>query len=391
MPMLNTKLFKPQGFRCMHCQAVFDWGNLLYKCKYCGWPLTIEYEVLEHSSKRFLALIKGAKRLWDFYPILPIDNLHNIVTLGEGGTPLISATTRLTKHRFLYFKLESHNPTGSFKDRPISVIVTFAKENNISCVVAASSGNTGVSVAAYSAAGGLEAHIFLPGSCSPEKIALMQSYGAIVRKVEGTFSDAVRGLQQQKIQCINATTTLVNPLGLEGNKTIAYELAGALSKIDYIFIPIGAGPLLVGLYKGFNDLVKFGINTQVPHLVGVQPEGCAPIAEAFSLGLDHVEPWTKPVLTCAEGIADPLVGYEDDGTIALRCVRETEGFIVTVTDEEILSAMRALARFAGVLAEPAGAASFAGFLKVQEKVPRDSRVVCIITGSGLKGGWKWLN
>jgi len=386
-----------RGLRCFGCGRVFPFRIGQYECDECGWPLEVLYDRTPPVDKRseFVAIMERARRMWDFAALLPICREENRVSLGEGGTPLIRLESRAVPFEGLWIKNEGLNPTGSFKDRPLSVIVSVAREWNADLLMTSSSGNAGVALAAYSAAAGIPAVVVVPETVSEEKLVPMRLFGASVIKVRGTTSDAVK-LVEKAVghfggRCVDATTTFRNPLGIEGDKTIAYELIRDLGYIcpDYVIVPIGAGPLLVGIYKGFQDAYMAGVIDSIPRLVGVQAEGCAPIAYAFQQGSSTVKAWPYPE-TIASGIADPLFGYEVDGAVTLRFIKDSGGYCISVADREILSAMRLLASCAGLFAEPTGAVSMAGFLTLlaEGKLKGNEKVVCILTGQGFKEGRK---
>jgi threonine synthase len=335
-------------------------------------------------------MIRDAKCLWDFKRLLPVQDYRSIVSLGEGGTPLFLARGHLRRGPGeLLIKDETRNPTGSFKDRAISVIVSKARECGVKHVITASSGNAGVSLAAYGAAGGLTTTVVVPRSVAREKLAALVCYGVEVLLVDGTYSDAYTLAKKiaAERRWVNATTTFLNPYGLEGYKTIAYEIVRDMrfQSPDWVMIPIGSGPLLVGCYKGFNELKKYRIIDSVPAFIGVQAEGCAPIVRAFREKALKVTAWGNP-RTIAEGIADPLVGYERDGSLTLEVTRKSGGVMVSVTDDEIMTAVLMLARECGLFAEPAGAAAVAGYMELAREgfFGSDAKVVCVITGSGFK-------
>ncbi|MEM3658659.1 MAG: threonine synthase [Candidatus Hadarchaeum sp.] len=325
--------------------------------------------------------------MWDAFPFLPVTEPTNIITLGEGGTPLLSFPHL---HSGLWVKNEGLNPTGSFKDRPLSVIVSAAKERGAEALVTASSGNAGVALSAYSAKAGIPCLVVVGRNAAPEKIKTMQILGAKVVKIEdGDVSQCVALVREVVKICdlrvMDATTTFRNPLGLEGDKTVAYEIIRDMGKVpDWVIVPIGSGPLLVGIYKGFEEVLKVGLIDRVPRMVGVQASGCAPIARSFITG-ERVKPWSC-VQTIAAGIADPLRGYEVDGEVTLRVIRRSGGQCISVSDNQILAAMKLLASKMGIFVEPSGAASLAGFLRMCRDgliAERDS-VVCLLTGQGFK-------
>jgi len=382
-----------EGARCIGCGTRYPL-DILYKCERCGGILDIEYDYEE--AARVVAARGLSDELetgiWKYRPFLPVGDGANAVTLGEGGTALFQCDRLASRLGFeaLYVKDETREPTGSFKDRPVAVAITKALEFGVDTVVTSSSGNAGASVAAYAARAGLRCVVFVPSTTPTGKLAQIAMYGAKVIPVEGSCSDTYRLAQivAKRNGWLNVTTTFLSPYPTEGDKTIGYEIAEQLGwqPADWVIVPIGAGPLLVGAFKGFEELHKLGFISSLPRMVGVQAEGCAPIAKAFEEGRSEVEEWSDKPVTVATGIADPLVGYEDDGTYTLQIIRRSGGAALTVSDNEILQAAVYLSKTEGLFAEPTGAASIAGAMKLLHcgEIKRDDTVVCIVTGNGLK-------
>jgi len=378
------------GLRCTNCGHEYPLDVWHYECTRCRWPLEVYYSKPQKNAEQLRGVLNRAKRLWDYRQFLPVREPGYIVSLGEGGTPLLSVSRLVPNHTSIFIKNEAMNPTGSFKDRPISVIISKAREHGVQKVITASSGNAGGALAAYAAAAGIQAVVVVPESTPREKLVSIMVYGARIIKVRGTASDAVRLVSEicSRQKWLNATTTFANPYGLEGDKTVAYEIVRDLGfeVPSYVLIPVGAGPLLVGCYKGFRDLYEWGLIDSIPRLVAVQAEGCAPIAKAWRDGRDMVEAWNSP-RTIASGIADPLLGYEKDGSLTLKFVKRSRGLVLTVSDDEIIAAARLLAEKAGIFTEPTGAVALAGLQRLIRAGQFDTggkKVVCIVTGSGFK-------
>jgi threonine synthase len=370
--------------RCVDCAAQYL-PDLRYACERCGGILEVrEPEGVQTAEDPYLQA-----SMWRYGPSLPVSNISSVVSLGEGLTPLHRAT-RLGRaigglDGELWLKDETVNPTGSFKDRHISVAVSRARELGIAGIVCASSGNAGASASAYAARAGLPAVIVVPTETPIEKLTQIAACGALLFKVDGHYSNSYRLAQElaERHHLANVATTYVNPYGTAALKTVAREIFEQLGgrAPDYVLVPTGAGPLVKGVVQGFGDTGSSG----VPRVVAVQAEGCAPIVRAFERGDSTVTAWEKPA-TIALGICDPLVGYERDGSYTLRLTRETDGLAVAVSDEAIVDAMGALARLEGILAEPTGACSVAALMTLADlgRIPAGSRVVCLITGHGFK-------
>ncbi len=332
-----------------------------------------------------------SSNIWRYKSLLPVGDSKFMVSLSEGGTPLIKCENISAKLEFsnIYFKDESRNPSGAFKDRPIAVGVSKAKEFKREVVTTASSGNAAAALATYSARAGIKSYIFVPEHTPTEKVTQALVNGGNIIKVRGSYSNAYSTAQQaaRRFEWMNLTTTFLNPYAIEGDKTVAYELYTQLhgSVPDWILVPTGAGPLLFGIYKGFLELVELGLTEKSPKMVAVQAEGCAPIVEAFESGSRSVRGWGIPH-TVASAIADPLNGYEQDGELVLQIVRESGGIAVSVSDEKIVESVFELAGNEGIYAEPAAAASYAGLKKLIQhgSIAGSDTAVCIITGHGLK-------
>lgn len=362
--------------KCVSCQ--YEWPiEQQYDCPACGGILEVCYKLEESRCK-------------EFTPLLPLDK-QELISLGEGNTSLIPSQ-RLAKKiglKHLSFKCEFMNPTGSFKDRPVAIGISMAKKFGYKRVIVASSGNGAGSVSAYAARAGMEAVILVPESTPIEKVRQSQFYGASVIKVPGPYSHCFSLAKEigEKLQMCNLTTTFLNPYTVEGDKTVAYELIDQLEgKIpDIIFIPIGAGPLLAGIYKGYEEYNYFQPTKKMPRMAGIQAEGCNPIARAFLEERKEVQSVARPH-TLAGGIGDGLDGYAKDGTHTLTLIRQSKGFSLAVTDEEILQAQSWLAQYEGLFVEPSAAAALAGLItSVKEgRMKRTDQAVVVLTGHGLK-------
>jgi len=377
---------------CVFCSKEYP-IDVVYKCRKCGGVLDVRYDYEKLRDEVDLSELFSRKEdsLWKYRAFLPVRDSRNIVSLVEGMTPLFRAESlgRVIGLKNLYIKDERRNPTSSFKDRPYSVGVSMAKEFRAKATVAASSGNAAASLAAYSAKAGMDCYIFVHDKVPANRILEIQAYGARVIRVKG-YSGGIFEMSlaaSEKFGWYNLNTTFYNPYTVEGDKTLGYEIYEQMKfgVPDWIFIPIGTGPLLVGCCKAFKELRDLGLVNALPRMVGVQAEGCAPIAKAFEENKEEVEPWGTPT-TIARSVSDTLVGHPEEGTYTLRVIRESKGYAIAVTDEEILEAIDLLAKEESVLAEPASATVIAAAKKMAEDkiIDKDEVVVCPITGTGLK-------
>jgi threonine synthase len=358
-----------------------------YHCPDCGGILLVENDLSGWTGPD--PTVPGMER---YRELLPLDTDSQLISLGEGGTPLISAT-RLSEDMHdieVLLKNETVNPTGSFKDRALAVMTTRACDEGYGRVISSSSGNAGISSAAYAARAGVEAMVVAPESTRQTKLAQLTVHGARVVRVRGSTSDTyeLAKAAAETGKWANLTTTFLSPLATAGFKTIGYELADQLDghAPDWVIAPISAGPILVAVATAFREYRAAGRVDRIPRMVCAQAAGCAPIARAFEEGAENVTAWSDPPDTIATAIADPLRGYEDDGTLTLRVVRETEGVALTVTDDAIRKAIRRLAELEGVFAEPSGAVPLAALAILRDAgaIRAGSRVACLITGHGLK-------
>jgi threonine synthase len=324
--------------------------------------------------------------IWRYKPLLPVKADSPVPPLQVGWTPLYQAR-RLAEQLgllHLWIKDDGRNPTASFKDRASAVGVVKAMELGRDIITAASTGNAASSLSGLSASVGIKNMIFVPETAPQAKIAQLLVFGATVIAVKGTYDQAFD-------LCLAATkeygwysrNTAYNPYLSEGKKTAALEVCEQLGwdAPDRIFVSVGDGCIIGGLWKGLKNLVALGFIDKMPRLMGVQAEGSAVLHTAWRKGTEAIEPIVPHTL--ADSIS---VGIPRDRLKALRAVRETDGEYITVSDDEILEAMRVLARVAAVFGEPAGVTGFAGLQKMMRegRISPEERIVVLVTGNGLK-------
>jgi threonine synthase len=338
------------------------------------------------AGQREEILARRDRRIWRWMEFLPIADPAHIMSLGEGGTPLVRsvALCHAAGLERLFIKNDGLLPTGSLKDRSNSVGISKAKEWKVQTTAVVSTGNAAASVAAYSAAAGMRAVVIVPESTAPEKVAQAATYGATIVRFRGTFEQA-HTLYRDCLKTFGWYDCLSsNPFRLEGKKTYAFEVWQDLGEVpDWTFHPTSGGTGLAATWKGFRELQALGWTQALPRLGLVQAAAAAPIVQAFERNLEEI-PAVKAGDTVAESIK---VGRPSSmAWRALKAVRESGGRCVAVTDEEILRAQALLAQTAGILGEPTGAASLAAAIKLrQEGVLRPTDlVVCMMTGHGLK-------
>ena len=308
---------------------------------------------------------------------LPVNEKTPVITLNEGNTPLIKADNLAKKigiEAEIYLKFEGCNPTGSFKDRGMTMAVSKAKEAGSGAIICASTGNTSASAAAYGARAGLKTFVLIPdGYIALGKLSQAMMYGAEIIAIQGNFDEALNFVRKISEKYPITLVNSVNPYRIEGQKTGAFEICEALGQApDYHFIPVGNAGNITAYWKGYKEFYELGKIPSTPKMMGFEAEGAAAIVKGERI----LHPET---IATAIRIGNPASWQKAE---AAR--DESNGMINFVTDEEILNAYKLIASSEGVLAEPASAASVAGLIKVKEQVKQGSKIVCILTGNGLK-------
>ena len=374
-----------EKLECSNCGASFSHKEIQNVCKKCGSTLLVRYdlEAVRDALKKEDLLVREAT-LWRYFELLPIEDKKDIITLGEGFTPILRSNNLGFKG--LWIKDESLNPTGTFKARGMAVAVSKAKSFGIKDVVLPSAGNAAAALSFYCAKAGIRAHVFMPED-SPD-VTKRECFvsGADIHLVRGTIADAGKlARAKTKEQGWFDMSTLREPYRLEGKKTIGLEIAEYFNwKLpDAVIYPTGGGTGLIGIWKAFKELKELGwINGKMPKMISVQALGCAPIVKAFKEGKKSVEEWKNPK-TIAAGLRVPKPFA---GKLILKVLKDSKGFAICVADEEILNAIKELARYEGIYACPEGAATYAGLKKLVNDgiLSMDDRILLINTGSGLK-------
>ncbi len=375
-------------FSCIGCGATFPLTENIYSCSRCGDLIQAEVLIDEvREEVDFRALKKQPISVWRYAPLLPILNTSKLITLHEGGTGLHHCRRlgSLIGLEHLYVKNEGENPTGSFKDRGMTVGISRALEVGARSVICASTGNTAASLAAYGAKAGLKRIVLIPsGKIAYGKLAQAIVYGAQIVQIKGNFDEALNIVfkicsRNKEVYLLNS----VNPFRIEGQKTLAYEVCDQLNRHpDYFIIPVGNAGNISAAWKGFKEYYNFDQIKAKPKMVGVQAEGAAPIAEAVAKKSLSITPVNKP-----ETVATAIrIGAPVSWKKALRAVYESHGTALTVSDDEILEAQSLLARLEGLFVEPASAAPIAALKKLKEEdyLSSGDFVVCVATGHGLK-------
>jgi threonine synthase len=364
--------------------------DMLYTCRDCGiagiLDVVLDYDVIRGEMTFAYFKSNSNYSLWRYLPAIPVNDPKGIQPLHAGWTPLYETTKfrQETGLESLYIKDDSRNPTASLKDRASAVGVAKAVELGRKVVCAASTGNAASSLSGFAASAGIETYIFVPETAPEAKVTQLLIYGSHVFLVKGTYDVAVE-------LCFKAAAEFgwynrscaINPYLVEGKKTVAYEICEQLGwkAPDIAVVAVGDGCTIAGVWKGFKECQILGLIDKVPKIVGVQAAGSNPVTRAFNRKSYQFE-YQKP-----QTIADSIsVGIPRNGIKALNAVNESGGWMIDVTDQEILEAMKQLAQKTGIFGEPAGVTSFAGILKMKQlgMLSGNQRVVSIVSGSGLK-------
>lgn len=376
--------------KCVKCGKEYAPSEVLYTCPDCGidgiLDVVLDYEQIRKELTRDQLKKNTDYSLWRYLPAIPIEDTKGIQPLQVGWTPLyeVGKLAKETGLSSFYLKDDSRNPTASLKDRASAVGVAKAVELNRYVMCAASTGNAASSLSGFAASAGITTYIFVPETAPEAKVTQLLIYGSNVFLVKGTYDEAVE-------LCFKAAdefswynrSCAINPYLVEGKKTVAYEICEQLGwkAPDIAVVAVGDGCSIGGVWKGFKECYQLGLIDKFPKIVGVQGARSNPVTRAFNKHTYEFE-YEKP-----ETIADSIsVGIPRNGIKALNAVNESGGYMVDVTDEEILAAMKTLAQKTGVFGEPAGVASFAGIMKMNQLglLKGDEKVVSIVSGSGLK-------
>ncbi|MDO5844791.1 MAG: threonine synthase [Methanocorpusculum sp.] len=368
---------------CVHCGAEYPPDAIVYNCEKCGHLLAVKYD-LDDITVTHDELLKRPISVWRYKEFLPVR--IKPVTLQEGGTPLYHLE-RIGEElglKNLYAKHEGMNPSGSFKDRGMTLGVSMAKQLGKNIVACASTGNTSASMAVYAAKANMPAVVLLPaGHVALGKVAQALMHGAKVISIRGNFD---RALEMVHELCVSHGIYLlnsINPYRLEGQKTIGFEAVDQLGCVpDRIVLPVGNAGNISAVYKGLCEWRDVGYIDTLPKMTAIQAEGAQPIVNAIKGNLPEVVVEQNP-----ETVASAIrIGAPVNAEKALRAIRDTKGTAEFVTDAEILAMQKDLARKEGIGVEPASAASVAGIKKLAEAgmLDKDEKIVCVVTGHLLK-------
>ena len=374
---------------CSACNASYGAGELHNVCTICGKPLLVRYDLARAARSLTRDGLKSRRAdMWRYREVMPVENDADIISLGEGWTPLLQArrlgaAVGLSE---LMIKDESLNPTQSFKARGMSAAVSMALELGVRRLAAPSAGNAGGALAAYAAAAGLEAFIFMPRDTPRANVVECEQTGAHVTLIDGLITDCGQQIAQKKdAEGWFDVSTLKEPYRVEGKKTLGYELAEQLGwrLPDVIVYPTGGGTGLVGMWKAFFEMESMGwIGPERPRMISVQASGCAPIVRAFETGATHAAEFEN-ASTIASGLRVPKAIGD---FLILDALRASKGSAVAVTDDELLAAVGEIGRLEGLFVAPEGAACVPAIRKLLQRgeIRPDEQVVLFNTGAGIK-------
>ncbi len=372
------------SLKCPTCLKNYALEQPFITCPICRGKLNVVYDYEEVRGKVSRDTLRSRGfNLWRYYEVLPVLPSWRIVSLGEGGTYLHRSFKLAERLRVkeLYVKDETTNPTGSFLDRGASVLVTRALWLKAETLTCASAGNLGASLAAYAAKAGIKCIVYAPSKLDLGKLYQMTAYGADLRLTK----DLEEADMKARMENTGYLASSIDPFFLEGVKITAWEICDQLNwdAPDVLVIPMGSGGHLSMAWKALKEMEVLGIIDRAKtRIIGVQPEGCAPIVKSFKEGKSEVEPIDKAETGILDiGMKEPPYGNE-----ALKAMKESRGAAIAVSDQEALEAMKLLARLEGVFSEPAASSTVAGLLKLlsEGEIDRGEKIVCIITGEGLK-------
>ncbi|HEY8226455.1 MAG TPA: threonine synthase [Pyrinomonadaceae bacterium] len=374
---------------CALCGLQHEARRLLNLCRECGKPLLVRYDLERASNSLTKQSLSGRRSdMWRYREVMPVEKDENIVSLGEGWTPLLPAPrlAELTALRELYIKDESQNPTQSFKARGMAAAVSMAKELGTKKLAVPSAGNAAGALAAYAARAGLECFIFMPRDTPRANVVECEQTGATVTLMDGLITDCGAEVARRKeAEGWFDVSTLKEPYRVEGKKTLGYELAEQLNweLPDVIIYPTGGGTGLIGMWKAFDEMQQMGwIGSRRPRMVTVQAAGCAPIVRAFEEGKRFADEFPNAATT-ASGLRVPKAIGD---FLILDAIRESGGTAVAVTDSELIAATREIGAAEGVFCAPEGAACLPALRKLLKQgiVNKNDRVVLFNTGAGVK-------
>jgi len=365
---------------CPQCKLEYKEKPGTYRCTKCGIQLEYRYNL---EDVDFYNVLDNMGSIWRYRKLLP--KINNTISLNEGFTPTYPIKRLKNSLRIMakevYVKDDSRNPTGSFRDRAASIVSSRAVDWGYEVVICASNGNMGASLAAYVAKAGLTCYVYAPMYVDIGKLAQIIMYGGIIEQVGETIDEAILKAMRGEGSGWYQGTPELNPISIEAQKTIAYELIEQVGVPDWIICPTGSGSIIYSIWKGFSEAYEMRLIERKPRLIAVQAEGCSPIVTAFLKSSEIVKAKNPQTIASGICIANPLYGNR-----ALEALKDSRGIAVSVSDEDILRSQKNLSKLEGLFVEPAAASTIAALEKLsgQEVFEKDETILCFISGSGLK-------
>lgn len=386
MLTLSKPLSGLRSFFCANCKKEYSTDNIQTYAACCNQPLVADYFLSTSIKKEIINTTDVS--MWRYSELLPIYDKKNIVSLGEGMTPILPLDKLAFKYNLkdVVMKDESFNPTGSFKARGISVAVSKAKEFNIKRCIIPTAGNAGGALAAYCAKASIECTVVMPYETPDIFKQECILYGAELILAKGLINDCAKKVEQLKSgKKYFDMSTMKEPYRLEGKKTMGYEIAEQLrwQLPDVIIYPAGGGTGLIGIWKAFKEMKKMGwITGDLPRMIAVQSANCASIKYAINFSFDWKERFT-PQASVANGLAVPYPFAMD---MILKVLEESGGETCSISESEIINSVKEIAREEGIIISPEGAAAWQGVLKLvtQKKIHPSEKILVLNTGSGYK-------
>jgi len=380
---MDKERFREFLYKCYNCNSEFKSSEIVFKCPSCDNLVLIEVPI---SNVKQIFEKKKLENFWDYRSILPHIDKNYIVSIGEGGTPcrLSKRLGRIWNINDLYFKDETQNPTNSFKDRAAALLVSHARSLNYKKIVCASNGNQGASIAAYASVEGLDCINIIPKKIDVGKKAQMIAYNSKIISHGDYVDEAIEEVKKKEYSDYYQATPEFNPLTIEGQKTISYEIYNQIGNVDGIIIPMGSGGLLISVWKGFKELKSAKIINKIPRMIGVQSQVSSPIVDQLEKNkIELNQSLEADYDSYALGILVKKPFYQD---LAINAIKDTNGIALSIPENIMLTAAEELASNEGIFAEPASALTIAALntLKQQNRISKDDKIVCMITGSGLK-------
>ncbi len=368
-------------YKCTNCNEQIKSEKIKHKCSKCGDLLLLKPQIIDAINIDELRIGKGD--FWKYHKFFPAIEKKFQISLSEGGTNCIKSKNlgKSLGLSNLFFKDETQNPTNSFKDRVGALLVSHANSQNYKKIICASAGNQGASIAAYSSYAGIKCLNIIPKRIDEGKRAQMYAYDSVVEIKGDTVDESlIHAEKRANEEDFYQATAELNPLTIEAQKTIGYEIVGEIGVPDWLIVPMGSGGCLISIWKGLNELKELGVINELPKMVGAQVEGWSPIVDKYNLK-KQVKSSLKVTHTLGILVKNPI--YKD---LAVKIIKESNGKAIAINENLILPTERKLASSEGIFAEPSSALTVASVKQLNDQniIDKNEKICCLITGSGLK-------